>query len=95
MPHSIIKQTEKYINGLQVMLITTGEFNGIEFTYGKVEIKDVNGECILSFDRDIHSHPTESIDMDRFDQFVGDYLISVIDEYLANNSVVYSGGVDE
>ena len=94
MPHSIIKQTEKYITGLQVLLITSGEFNGIEFTYGKVEIKDVNGEGILSFDRDIHSGQT-NVDMDRFDQFVGDYLISIIDEYLANNSVVYSGGVDE
>jgi len=94
----IIQSTEKYINDLQIMRITEGEFEGIEFTYGKVEIKDVNGNGVLSFDRDIHSthsHPTESINMEKFDKIVGDYLIGLIEEYLVANSVVYTGGIEE
>jgi hypothetical protein len=91
----IIQSTEKYINDLQVMRITEGEFEGIEFTYGKVEIKDVDGNGVLSFDRDIHSPNSESINMEKFDKIVGDYLIGLIEEYLVANSVVYTGGIEE
>lgn len=78
-----------FTNGTGCITINGGEFDGIKFSYGKVEFPD-EAEPIMSFHYDIHSgEPTSKT---KFETAIGDLLIEMIKEQLTENTLVYSGG---
>jgi len=82
------------IKGFQTIKIIKGEFIDIEFVYGSVAFEESNtDEAHMKFEFDVlKGDPSNN--MAGFEKLTGDILLSIIDDQLANNEVVYSGGVD-
>jgi hypothetical protein len=95
-------------DAIYTIQLTDGKYSGIIYEYGKVELTpfEQNGEeaVKLSFDYTIHNEKmnvvngvvqNEEFDKVDFEQTIGEILSSLIEEGVQNNSIVYSGGVDE
>jgi hypothetical protein len=85
-------------NGLQEVELTEGEFSGIIYTYGKVEfVEDNSNEHVkLSFEYDIVNLNNKVIkDTKQFETYIGKILENLIQIGIENNSITYTGGVDE
>lgn len=75
-----------------------GEFEGVMFTYGKVEFKEdpKTGYLTLSYEYDIFDERTFTAEeMDRFRQMIGDLLVHLIQKGNEENTNVFTGGTDE
>lgn len=86
---------EEDFYGGQLIELTSGEFSGIIYTYGKVRLIEEGDTLRVQFEYDIRENPIGDIDRDKFKNHIGDILIDILDEQLAKNQVVYTGGVDE
>jgi hypothetical protein len=77
--------------------LTDGPFKGIIYEYGKVELQEIPGEESVKLAFEYTSHTPDPQDFDRvqFERVAGEILHHLIEEGLKNNSIVYSGGVDE
>ncbi len=78
--------------------LTGGPFSGIIYEYGKVEVSEMSDSSAakLAFEYTMHNViENEKFDKPAFEQTVGEILHHLIEEGLKNNSIVYSGGVDE
>lgn len=75
--------------------LTGGEFKGIIYEYGKVELQEIEGssDVKLAFVYNIIDGKVD--DIDEFQQTIGNILSHLIEDGVKNNSIVYSGGVDE
>lgn len=78
--------------------LTGGKFSGIIYEYGKVEVSEMpdGSAAKLSFEYTMHNViENDKFDKAAFEQTVGEILHHLIEEGLKDNSIVYSGGVDE
>ncbi|CAB4127296.1 hypothetical protein UFOVP84_116 [uncultured Caudovirales phage] len=96
-PHRVLENKYDGMHGIQ---FTDGEFNGIIFSYGKVEFpetddNDNDDAAKLSFDYDVHDNAGLEYDKDKFEQYLGDFLVQLIMYGIKNNDIVYTGGIDE
>jgi hypothetical protein len=85
----------KIVNDQWVELLDP-PYQDITIKYGKVQLlpDDKNDELKLSFTYDIIDGD-EPKDREAFVHHIGDILYDLIGEQLAQNSIVYTGGVDE
>ena len=93
-----IKVMESKQDGLQALQLTEGAFEGIIYTYGKVEFEEdeANDTIHLKFDYDILDYADKGLtDKAPFEQYIGKILEELIHEGVANNDLTYTGGVDE
>ena len=87
-------------DAIYTVCLTSGKFKGIMYEYGKVELSAIETDdgpgTKLHFSYDLHN-VMESPDFDKaeFEQVIGEILHGLIQEGVENNSIVYSGGVDE
>lgn len=90
--------TENKHNGLQAIKLTEPPFDGIIYTYGKVSM-DANEEersLHLKFEYEILDHADKGMtDMKPFEAYIGKILEGLIHEGVEENSLTYTGGVDE
>ena len=85
-------------DGLQALQLTEGAFEGIIYTYGKVEFEEdeANDTIHLKFDYDILDYADKGLtDKAPFEKYIGKILEELIHEGVANNDLTYTGGVDE
>ncbi len=79
--------------------LTDGPFKGMIYEYGKVELQELPGQdsVKLAFEYTNHNLAVKDMKFDRveFERVAGEILQHLIEEGLKNNSIVYSGGVDE
>ena len=81
--------------------ISEGIFDGMVFSYGKVEFVEHGGEdaVTLKFDYEIHRYPSgmskETIDGEALEYVLGGLLTELIKQQLANNELIFTGGTDE
>lgn len=76
--------------------LTEGVFSGIIYSYGRVELEDIGDKLVVRFQYNIHDHGDKVIeDQVAFRNYIGDILVSLINDGVHNNSLVYTGGVDE
>lgn len=73
-------------------------FKGVRYKYGKVEFiepETEGGDAICKFDFDIWDQRLViQLSEDKlFQSMIGDILIGLIEKQLADNEVVYTGGV--
>jgi hypothetical protein len=82
-------------NGAHKLKFTSNEFRGIIFTIGKVSFDD-KGEAgtIMNYHYDVLEH-SEPFEKDLLDKAVGDLVMHLLEEGVKDNSLVYTGGVDE
>jgi uncharacterized protein YutD len=82
-------------DGFEKIKFTNNQFSDIIFSLGRVQFVDGDdGEPRLNFKYDIHMHGS-SIDKDEFEKTIAEFIIQKIEEGLKDNSLVYTGGVDE
>lgn len=85
---------EYYVeDGEQILAveITSGEFNGTVFSYGKVEFPEPD-EPKLSFEYTVH-HTDIDTSNDRFKNRIGDILVEMIEESLKKQETIFAGGI--
>lgn len=93
-----IKVVESSTTGLQALKLTEGAYEGIIYTYGKVEFDEdeANDKVYIKFEYDILDQAGKGLtDKAPFEKYIGDILTEMIHRGVADNSLVYTGGVDE
>lgn len=93
-----IQVMENKSNGMQAIKLTEGAFEGIIYTYGRVEIKEdeVNGKIHLAFEYEILDYAEKGLtDMKPFEAYIGKILEELIHIGVEDNNISYTGGVDE
>ena len=94
----MIKQYElldEDYNGNQLIKLTSSEYSGIIYTYGRVRLLEEEDLLRVQFEYDIQENPVGFVDRDKFRNHIGDILIDLLEENLLKNNVVYTGGIDE
>ncbi len=82
-------------NGAHKLKFTSDEFQGIIFTIGKVSFEDkAESGTIMHYQYDVLEH-SEPYEKDLLDKAVGDLVMHLLDEGVKDNSLVYTGGIDE
>ena len=85
-------------NGIDAIKLLDEPFSGIIISYGKVEFEEdeANDKLHLKFEYHIHDKANKQFtDMKPFEKFLGDLLQQLIHEGIRDNSLTYTGGIDE
>ena len=78
-----------------VLEVVEGEYKGCKFYYLGMKMADhenEDGSMNMSFDYEITNN-FEVKNLDHFGNFLGDTLLSILEEQMKKNEVVYKGGV--
>ena len=84
--------------GFDAIKLLDEPFSGIIVSYGKVGFdEDVENDALkINFEYEILDKANKNFtDMKPFEQFLGDLLQQLIHEGLRDNSLTYTGGIDE
>ena len=93
-PYEVLSRTDQ--NGYYFIELTEGDFKGIIYSFGGVELIEEGDHARLKYDyviEDKEDYP--NLDVKAFEHFIGDILVDMITEGLALKTLVYKGGVDE
>lgn len=84
-------------SGLEAVRLTDEPYKGIIFQYGKVELKEdeKNDKLHIKFDYDILFDNNKKFKAEPFEKYIGDLLEQLLVQGVAENSLTYTGGVDE
>jgi hypothetical protein len=89
---------ENKLTGHDAIKLTEYPWEGIIYTYGKIEFEEdeTNSTLHLKFDYEILDNNNKGFaDKTPFEQYIGKILEDLIKEGVENNSLTYTGGVDE
>lgn len=88
-----MQKSYKIVND-EVIQLLEGPYTGITYQYGKVllEPDEEKDELRLKFEYTIHDG--QPSDVNDFQQYIGAILHEILEEQLARNQIVYTGGVD-
>lgn len=79
--------------GFQIIRITDGAYEGIEYSYGKVAFEDRDDKMAVTFDYDIQSdHSLIPPIAEHFGQVIGEILTDILMKQTETSEVVYGGG---
>ena len=84
--------------GFDALKLTEEPFAGIIYTYGKVEFEEdeENDHLHIKFEYDILDMGGKGFgSMEPFEKYIGGILEELLHEGIAENSLTYTGGVDE
>lgn len=82
-------------NGNQLIKLTSSEYSGIIYTYGRVRLLEEDDQLRVQFEYEIQENPVGVLDPTIFRNHIGDILIDLLEENLLKNNIVYTGGTDE
>ena len=94
-PYTVVES--KY-TGLDAIKLTEHPFDGIIYTYGKVEFEENESADSLhiKFEYEILDNAGKFFtDKQPFEKYIGKILEELLHEGIANNDLTYTGGVDE
>lgn len=79
------KLIEKEGENFYRVLITEGEFRDVEYSYGKLTIKEPTTEnemCVISFTREIYENPNglDLFNNSKFNSLIGNILQDIIEK---------------
>jgi hypothetical protein len=86
------------IKGLDALKLTEQPWEGIIYSYGKVEFDEdeLNDTIHLKFDYEVHDYNNKTLtDKKPFESYIGKILEELIHEGIEENNLTYTGGVDE
>jgi hypothetical protein len=84
--------------GVDAIKLTEQPWEGIIYSYGKVNLEeDEEADIVrLKFDYEVHDYNNKTLtDKKPFETYIGNILEELIHEGLAENNLTYTGGVDE
>lgn len=93
-----IQVLESRSNGLEAIKLLDPPFDGIIYTYGKVSLDadEENDKVKLAFEYQILDYAGKAMsDMKPFETYIGKILEELIHQGIDENSITYTGGVDE
>lgn len=93
-----IQILESRKDGLQAIKLLEEPFEGIIYTYGKVKLDadESKGELKIAFEYEILDYNDKKlVKMDPFESYIGKILEELLHQGVADNSITYTGGVDE
>ena len=93
-----IQMLESRSNGMTAIKLLESPFDGIIYTYGKVSMDadEENDKLHLNFEYEILDYAGKGLsDMKPFELYIGKILEELIHQGVAENSITYTGGVDE
>jgi len=94
MMFEVLDQTTS--DGYHILKITDGEFDGLKFSFGRVEFKENDDDPMVSFTYDIlDGGSVQEHQRENFESVLGSILHGLILEQLDNNEIIYGGGTDE
>lgn len=82
-------------NGNRLIKLTSNEYSGIIYSYGRVNLIEDDDLLRIQFEYDIHENPIGEVDKQTFMDHIGRILTELINEQIMKNEVVYTGGIDE
>lgn len=85
-------------NGMHAIKLTDGPFEGIIYTYGKVEFDEdeSNDRVHLKFEYEVIDYANKGLtDMKPFETYIGKILEELIHQGIQENNLTYTGGIDE
>lgn len=93
--YSVLNQTSEDNRQVHAIEFLDGQYEGLVFSYGKVELieDDVSDELRVKFEYDIH-HAIENTDESELIPYLGDFLVFLITSQLDSNELIYAGGTD-
>lgn len=93
-PHKMVESRDDAITAIK---LTEEPFKGIIFSYGKVDFipDEIHDKLTIKFDYEIHEDIETAYDKAEFEQYIGDMLQEFVIQGINDNSIVYTGGVDE
>lgn len=97
-PYLPIQVIEHKQNGYQAIKLLADPFNGMIYSYGKVSFDpdEENDKLNIHFEYEILEYNGRVLtDPKPFEQYIGDILQELIHLGIQENSLTYTGGVDE
>ena len=91
--HDRVEVLPEEYNGMQKIKLLEEPYSGIIMSYGKVSFDE--DTPTLRFEYDIHVKNGKEYDKAAFEQYLGDTLVMFIEWGLKENSLTYTGGIDE
>jgi hypothetical protein len=92
-PPFVVVENRK--TGHDAIKLTSGPFQGIIYSYGKVKFDEQDdGTCKLNFEYELHENSQE-YNKEEFEAYIGDLLQFMIMDELQKNNITYTGGIDE
>lgn len=91
--HTVMKNKH---HGMNAIKLTDKPYDGIIFSYGRVEIKESEDDdsATLSFEYEVHDWNDKTVDDETFKSYIGDLLQEIIMDGIKNNNISYTGGTD-
>lgn len=92
----VVVQNRK--DGMDAIKLLEDPFSGIIYSYGRVEFEEdeANDRLVLKYEYEIHDkNGKEFSDMKPFEKYIGDLLQELIHQGIAENSLTYTGGIDD
>jgi hypothetical protein len=84
-------------SGLQAIKLTEGAYEGIIYTYGKVNLEpnEENDTLHLKFEYEILENADRGMtDMKPFENYIGDILEELLHQGVEENNLTYTGGTE-
>lgn len=98
-PHNLpIQVLEHKEHGLQAIKLLEEPFSGIIYTYGKVDLEEDEENFVLrlKFEYTVLDYANKVLtDEAPFEAYIGKILEQLIHQGVQENSLTYTGGVDE
>lgn len=97
--YKFVEKTEATGQHTIALKLLEGKYEGLIFSYGKVEFIEHGDEnaVTLKFDYEVHRKPPtiDELDLEELEYVLGGFLTELIQEQLAKNELVFTGGTDE
>lgn len=84
---------ENRITGHDAIKLTSGPYEGIIFSYGKVSFDEQGDTCKLNFQYEVHENQIE-YDKKEFEFYIGELLQFIMIDELQKNNITYTGGTE-
>lgn len=92
-PPFVVVENRK--TGHDAIKLTSGPFQGIIYSYGKVEFDEqADGTCKLKFEYEVYDSDND-YNKEEFEFYAGQLLEFIIMDELQRNNITYTGGIDE
>jgi hypothetical protein len=91
-----VQYLQNHKSGMQALRLTEEPYKGIMFTFGKVSFNERDdGHMACNFEYNIIDDCDREIDMAEFEKYISKILEELIRQGIKENSLTYTGGVDE
>lgn len=92
--HDVLEQTNEH--GFAKIKFKAGPLENVTVSFGKVNFTPLdNGDMSLSYDYETDGKPPRYLSKPEYEKFLGDFLITLIEDALKKNDLLFQGGSEE